>query len=251
MGKILVPRIKRMGKKVAPRIEKEQQDLMMIGPGDYRNVGVGILSRGLQIPTGREVSYHLRESYASNDKDIANSTEAEILREVLDNTFLWVFNRHTWTPKEYKNAGVYVVHDPKAVGSSEYEELEDLLSGSTSERGVRFSKNRLVRFAPYGTFREIRRHKDLTQHGMVIAGYDIDGAENLVEVSKALKKMPRILICNNDSDYFVDAVASLDSSEDFHSGGLCVDGNNRDGSYGYGFAFGVLPKSAEGTASKK
>ena len=65
MGKILVPRIKRMGKKVAPRIEKEQQDLMMIGPGDYRNVGVGILSRGLQIPTGREVSYHLRERLTS------------------------------------------------------------------------------------------------------------------------------------------------------------------------------------------
>ena len=124
----------------------------------------------------------------------ANSTEAEILREVLDNTFLWVFNRHTWTPKEYKNAGVYVVHDPKAVGSSEYEDLEDLLSGGTSERGVRFSKNRLVRFAPYGTFREIRRHKDLTQHGMVIAGYDIDGAENLVEVSKALKKMPHLFL---------------------------------------------------------
>ena len=220
----------------------------VIGPEDYRSVGAQILKSGLMIPTGLQVSKHLRECYASNNQEIVKSPEAGIMRDTMKNGWLWVFNRRGWTPRKAENAGVYVAHDSKAIGLSEklnIEQLEDLLSGGTLERGVRFSKDRNVRFAPESTFVNINAHDDLAQHGMVIADYDVKGAENLAEVSKVIGRKPVVRTYNNNSDKFVDSVAVLGSYWYF-DGGLVVGGGSAF-SGGYGCAFGVLGSARSDT----
>ena len=94
------------------------------GINDYQRVADAILKRGLQLPTGNQTASLLHESYCGND-EFKNSPEAQFIRkDVMNDRWLWVFNRNLWTAKDAKNAGVYVQFDSQGKGNSEILERE-------------------------------------------------------------------------------------------------------------------------------
>src|SRR5438876_1038071 len=88
------------------------------GPNTYASVGKSILKRGLKIPTANQTASLLHEAYYGNE-EFKDSPEAKFIREdIMKARWMWAFNRNIWTPKDSKNAGVYVLHDAKAEGRS-------------------------------------------------------------------------------------------------------------------------------------
>jgi hypothetical protein len=178
----------------------------------------------------------------SDDNKFKESPEANFVRnDVMQNRWLWVFNRNIWTLRNAKNAGVYVQYDGEAKGMSEtlsVNDLEDALSGGTTEKGVRFSKDRKTAFAAYNTMQGGSQDSvTLAGNGFVIASYDIEGAENLARVSKAFKLRPYVYLADNTGEKQVQGLSALirlryDDVRLFVYGDTF--GSNREG-----YAFGV------------
>ncbi len=212
------------------------------GPGNYKDVGGAVLKEKLRLANGRQNSSLLKEVYFSDDNEFKESPEANFIRkDVMKDRWLWVFNRNVWTPKNGENAGVYVQHDGEAKGMSEtlsVSDLEDALSGGTTEKGVRFSKDRRTAFAAYNTMQAgSQDNATLAGNGFVIASYDVEGAENLARVSKAFTLKPYVYLVDNTGDKPVQSLSAL-------NGGWCVDNRlvvdgDPSGNYSYGSAFGV------------
>lgn len=157
--------------------------------GTYVNVGKAILSSQspkLRLPTGEERAFELDRVYNSEDAEFRESPEADAVRDNMKNNHVWVFNRNIWTSESARNPGLYVVFDSQAQGISapfDLTELEDKLSGGTTERGVRFSKDGTIRFAPRNTFYLGTQKGALADSGFVIANYGIEGAKKLDKVA--------------------------------------------------------------------
>ena len=207
-----------------------------IGPDTYVNVGKNILEQGLFVPTGDYTAPLLNAAY--NNPEVANEPEFMDVREKMKNNWLWVFNRDIWTPK-----GVYVVQDTKAEGQSarfDLNELEDILSGGKTERGVRFSKDGKVRFAPKSSYSlGVHTPQTLAQDGFVIANYGIEGAECLGNLAQYFRNRPRTFGLNKtEGEAPEQRVACLGS--DWYGGDwLGVVGGDWGGGDRGGCAFGV------------
>ncbi len=247
-----------------PRVERGQSYLVvpygerelsvahpLSGPNAYVETGKDLFSRDLSMPTGVETAFVLDEIYNSKNDDFKSSPEAENVRDVMKNNYLWVRNRNIWTKQDAKNPGVYIVYDNKAEGVSapfNLSELEDRLSGGSVERGVRFSKDRVVSFAPANTFSLGKQSsKDLSQSGFVIANYGVEGAEKLSKVASVFAGNPYIYgVSGNNED--VQRVACLNRSWSLDVR-LGLDGNDFD-SGRVGFSFGVR-SAGEASMAKK
>ena len=255
-----VGRIERVAKKWTPDsyllVPHQNGEVRFVYPSfqnNYVNAGSSIINSGLEIPTGSESVSLLNEAYHSEDKEFNNSPETDFIRnDVMKQRWLWVFNRNIWTPKNAKNAGVYVQFDSQAKGMSEIlsvNDLEDALSGGKTENGVRFSKDGRTAFASYNTTRAGSHDKGtLAKNGFVIASYGLEGAEKLDNVSREFTFKPYVYLVDNTQDKPVQSLSALGRSWD-DDYGLSVDGG-ADGLGRSGYAFGVCD-SAEGSAPKK
>jgi len=207
------------------------------GPHNYQTVGRGLKARNLELPNGDYTASLIHASYCSG----VQAPEFQEVRDTMKNKWIWVFNRNLWTPN-----GLYVVSDPEAKGLSEKLDtkvLERKLKGAKelSWGGIRFSKDGSVRFAPKDSY-DLGEHKpeELAKQGDVVASYGIKGAEKLGEVASKFKYKPMTFGVNvNEGENSEQRVASLDSTWNIDDGGLYVYGNDWDGSYYGGFAFGV------------
>jgi hypothetical protein len=134
---------------VVPHENKELTFVYFLcGPNDYGTVRKEILERNYRIPTGDETASLLHSAYCI--PEVNDEPEFQDIRTIMRERFLWIFNRNLWTPK-----GVYVVQDNEARGRSEALEenqLEKMLNGGEEIKGVRFSKDKTVRFAPKETY---------------------------------------------------------------------------------------------------
>ena len=243
-----------MSKTQTPRIERGTTYLVIpvndnivqfvshaSGPDTYNVVMQDVAGRGLNLATGEENAFLLDAVYNSDDQDFKNSPEAEFVRnKVIRDNWLWVPNVNVWTPRNIKNPGVYVVFDEKGEGLSkrrDINQLEEQLSGCSTERGVRFSKDRKVAFAPLNTISSGSHNKGtLAQDGAYIANYGVEGAERLDEVAKKFTFKPYSWIVDNDSNDQIQRLSAL-------SGDWAVDvglGAFFDyvGGSGVGYAFG-------------
>ncbi len=209
-----------------------------IGPDSYRNVGKKILDSKLSVPTGDYTASLLHAAYCSNAKDVPEFKRIrDIIKDIIKDRWLWVFQNNLWSSQ-----GVYVVHDLEAKGLSEnldIAQLEKMLKGSKEVKGVRFSQDNRIRFAPKGSY-SLGEHtpESLTKDGFIIASYGERGAEQLGEVASTFNGKPYVYcIDKSERDKPTQGVAALDSG--------CVDGrlSVRGGSFGDsdgGRAFGVL-----------
>ncbi|MEK6829175.1 MAG: hypothetical protein AABY15_03530 [Nanoarchaeota archaeon] len=167
-----------------------------IGPNNYTEVGKEILKQEMNVPTGDYMASLIHTAYCNDS--VKNEPEYQNIREIMKNKWLWVFNRNLWTKD-----GVYVLQDSKAIGRSQplsQNDLEKMLKGSKEVNGVRFSKDKNVRFAEKGSY-QLENHtpESLAKDGFVIASYGIEGAEKLGEVSSKFKVKPYVYGVEKDT----------------------------------------------------
>lgn len=230
----------------------------------YKEAVKQALASGQRLPNGEQCAFMLDEAYHSEDKGVKSSPRTKFVREdIMYNGWLWVPNVNIWTPVSDKNAGLYVVHDEKGQGlSREYtiEELEDILNsaGGSTEKGVRFSKDRKVAFASSNLIKGFgkgddayltRDHEKGTLHedGAFLANYDIEGAQKLDNVGEGFTFDPRSWIVVNKTGKPVQTLSAL--SRYRYDGGLWADfGAYDDDGNGYVLPVSGSGNSAEGTA---
>jgi len=201
------------------------------GPNNYRNVGKSILNQGQRIPTGEEIASLLYAAYCI--PEVQNEPEFKNVRDIMKDRWLWVYNRNLWTAN-----GVYVLQDTQAIGRSEplhANQLEEMLKGGEEINGVRFGKDKRVRFAPKKTYQLGEQTPEaLAKNGFVIASYGKEGAEKLEKVSAKFRVTP--YVWGIETEKPEQRVSAL--SEYYDYGRLdFVGGGFGDG---YGRAFGVL-----------
>ena len=165
---------------------------------------------------------------------VADEPEFKNVRDIMRDKWLWVFNRNLWTKD-----GVYVLQDEGAIGRSQslnQKDLEIMLKDSKEFNGIRFSKDKKVRFAPKESYQlETNTPEVLAKNGFVIASYGVEGAEKLGEVSSKFKAKPYVFgVKTDNSEQRVSALFGNDFDNR-----LYVYGSDSDGG-GDGRAFGVL-----------
>ncbi|MEK6880919.1 MAG: hypothetical protein AABY22_14965 [Nanoarchaeota archaeon] len=208
----------------------------LAGPNTYREVGAQILKQKQLIPTGGQTASLIHASYTP---EVENKPEFENVRQTMRNRYFWVFNGNLWTSK-----GVYVLPDDKAIGLSKplnQKTLEKMLKGGKDVKGVRFSSDKRLRFAPKGSYKDGEQtSEEFAKNGFMIASNGIDGAEKYGELSfnkKYFKFNPRIWIVNvaenGETIQTVSAVGVYLGDGLFFGGDCHVD-------YRDGCAFGVL-----------
>ena len=158
------------------------------GPDTYKSAGQDILSKNLKVPTGDCTPSLLYSAYCS---DALNEPEFEKVRNIMRSNWLWVFNKNFWTEK-----GVYVIQDKNAIGRIQLlnvSDLEKALKDGKETNGIRFSKERNLRFAPKGSYNlKDNTPESFAKDGFIIASCGKDGAEKLGEVSTKFKNKPYI-----------------------------------------------------------
>lgn len=237
------PRVEgRMAELIVPHREIVHRDVELVfvypsfGPHNYRTIGKKILEKGLSIPTGYQTASLLYGAY--------NSSELEFrgVQDIIDNNMLWVFNRNLWT-----HEGVYVAHDPEAIGISwalDRDELEERLRSGREVDGVRFSEDRSVSFAPKESYK-LGDHtpESLSKDGFMVASFGPEGAEKIGEVVSKFGCKPQTggtnLIKGSKSEYSPEYSVSIlrnctcaGESKLYFEGYFGLDGD-------YGCAYGV------------
>lgn len=187
-------------------------DFPAFGPGKYPEVMAQVLKAGQTLSTGEQTAFMLDAVY--NSEDIRNHPRAKSVRGIFENRWFWVPSVNVWTPKSDRNPGMYSVFDESGEGlSRKYttEELEDRLSGGIIERGVRFSQDYKVAFAPLNTIRA-GSQDNISNDGAHIAVYRPDGAEKLDAVAKNFRFKPRSYIVENNTDENIQTLSALNRS---------------------------------------
>ena len=211
------------------------------GQNTYRNVGSQILAKKLAVPTGDYTASLVHTAFC--DSRVENEPEFGNVKDMVKNRWLWVFNRHLWTSN-----GVYTFQDSEAKGTSEelnVAQLEEMLKDGKEVKGLRFSKDGKVRFAPKGSY-VLGQHttQSLAKDGFVITSYGERGAEQLGEVAEKIRKTPWTYGLEiNERQAPKQSVSALGAN--YGGSWLGVNGGDCDDSSG-GCAFGV---SATGEAN--
>ena len=213
------------------------------GPNVYNEVVKQVLANKQRLPTGEQNAFMLDEAYNSADKEVKGSQRTEFVRKnIIYNGWLWVPNVNVWTPRNISNPGMYTVFDENGEGLAverSVAELENRLSGGSTEKGVRFSKDRKVAFSPLGLIKKGYHDKGtLAQDGAYIANYGAEGSEKLDAVAKAFSFRPYSWIVENTTDKPIQTLSALDRLGDVVGSGLDAVFNAVGGRVGY-----VLPVS--------
>lgn len=226
------------------------------GPNTYNEVVKQVLDNKQKLPTGEQTAFMLDDVYNSGVPSVKDSARAEFVRtNIMYNGWMWVPRVNVWTPKTTKTPGMYSVHDKEGNGLAktiDTNELEGRLSGGLTERGVRFSQDRSVAFAPLKTMNAGKHAKGtLAQDGAYIANYGIEGAEKLDNVAKRFPLKPYSWIINNKSGSNIQSLSRLLRDWGLVGDRLGADFDS-DGSFRDGYVVSVSGSShsAEGTAPK-
>jgi hypothetical protein len=210
------------------------------GPNTYNNVVGQVLEnreRGVSLPRGEQSAFLLDEAYNSDDEAIEQNPRSEFVRrDIMHGGWLWVPHVDVWTPKKDKNPGMYAVFDENGEGLSRtytFEELEDRLSGGDTERGVRFSQDRTVSFAPLNTIKAGYHEKGtLSQDGAFIAVYDPEGSEALDRLAEQFKLKPYSWVVDNSTDKPIQTLSALGRLRSLDGGRLGAGFGSDGGRYG-------------------
>jgi hypothetical protein len=183
------------------------------GLGSYKEVKENILKDSLKVPKGEQIASLLHAAYCN--PQFAKEPELKYIRQLMEldldnlNGGLWVYNQNLCTDK-----GVYVIRgmefeekrheyryskfkddwvlSEEHMWSREINELEKILNDSKEINNVRVSGDGKVIFVPKGSY-SCGEHtpQSLSEDGLIIANYGIEGAKKLGEISSKFKKNPR------------------------------------------------------------
>ncbi len=239
-----VPRIERVEKvwilDAKLYVPHEHEEIAIVAPpfgsNTYQSIGKTILGNGLRVPTGLYNASLLHVVYCNPPKN-DEAGFIDNVRNLMRNNWLW-----DYVVKAYTDKGIYAIQDIEAKGRSidiplsELEKMTLIKNGAKEVNGVRLSSDRIVGFAPVGTYK-FGKHtpQTLSVDGDVIISHGIDGAKKLGEVSSKLKNNPityGVVVSEGNNPEL--GVSALDECD----GRLHVVGGWGD--YGRGRAFGVL-----------
>ncbi|MBI5803902.1 hypothetical protein HY450_01525 [Candidatus Pacearchaeota archaeon] len=211
--------------------------------------------RGAALPTGEQSAFMLDEAYNSKDPTVKDSSRTEFVRnDIMRNGGLWVPEVTITTPQNTKNPGMYSVFDENGEGLRRVyttEELEDRLTGGDTEKGVRFSQDRTVAFAPQNIVRAGEHKKGtLAQDGACIAVYSPEGAEALDRMAEQFRFKLYSRVAKNNSNENIQSLSALLRGRDLVDDRLDAYFYS-DGSWG-GYVLSVSGSNsiAEGDAPK-
>jgi len=198
--------------KLAPRLERKVTKLWVPHNGElvpfafppkgqdkYVDVGKAILQDGQSLPTGDYIASLTHAAYCF--PDVHDEPEFAQVRETVGREWFWFYNLNVWTPK-----GVYVIPDDNAEGKNEtfylLDRLEIIVERGESIKGVRFSQDGRVRFAPKDTYR-LGEHKpgSFARDGYVIASFGEEGAEKIAEITSKLNTQLNVLGCETKTPH--------------------------------------------------
>lgn len=186
------------------------------GPANYNGVVKRVLASGQKLPTGRLSAFMLDEAYNSVNEKVKQSPRTEFVKQnIIYNGWLWVPVVNVWTPISDRDPGMYAVFDENGEGITKERsivELKDRLgsAGGRIERGVRFSNDGKVAFAPRSTIKSGTHNKGtLAQDGAYIATYEVEGAEKLDKVANLFRFDPKSWIVENTTDKPIQSLSAL------------------------------------------
>ncbi len=209
----------------------------VFGSGAYDAVVGQVIRNRQRLPTGEKIAFMLDEAYNSVDEGIKHNPRVESVRKIVKDAWLWVPSVNIWTPKSAKTPGMYAVFDEKGEGLSKkytIEELENRLSGGSTDREVRFSIDRKVAFAPLTTIASGYHQKGtLSKDGAFIAKHGVEGAEKLDNVAQVFSGRPRSWTIDNDSDRLIQTLSALDGGWYRGDDGLSAYFDSYGYRYGY------------------
>jgi len=182
------------------------KDIMILnlafGPGFYTSLRAQILNRGYDVPAGDEMASLLYSAYCPG---LTSQPEFIEVRKRIHENFLWVYNKNLWTDK-----GVFVVKYLKSLGRNQFvlyepfnidyekkvTELEKKIlkeNNAKEIKGIKFSEDGLVRFAPKGSYKlGEMSSQEFAKDGFIIASCGEQGAEKLGIVSSRFSNNPCI-----------------------------------------------------------
>ena len=162
----------------------------------YQELGRMMLQAGLSLPTGKYTAPLVHATF--NDLAKYNGVLDQLFHQ-----FLYVFNRNLFVPE-----GMYSIDDLEAKGEKEFptpSQLERRLREGRELKGVLFSKDGTVRFAPKETYDKGERIREevindssgkvvctlveyvpesIANDGQIIAQYGIEGAQMYEDITK-------------------------------------------------------------------
>lgn len=225
------------------------------GPGNYNDIAKQVLTNRQKLPTGEQDAFMLDEAYNSLNKEVKNNERTKSVRDIMFNNWLWVPVVNIWTPNSIRNPGKYGVFDENGEGLGRVytvEELEDKLSGGSTEKGLRFSKDGKVSFAPGNTIRAGNHDKGtLKDDGAFIGNYGVEGAERLDKIAGNFSLKPYSWIVNNTSDKPIQTLSALSGGGYFDDNRLLAGFGSGGDRVGYVLSVSGSENGAEGTAPKK
>jgi len=121
------------------------------GPGEYRVVGQQILDAGLQVPNGGQMASLVHTAFC--DPDMKDEPQFERIKHIIrggDQNWLWMYLCNFVTKK-----GIYVFQDSEVRGGQlnlTQRDLEKMLKEGPEIKGIRFSEDIRVSFAPRGSY---------------------------------------------------------------------------------------------------
>jgi len=166
------------------------------GPGYYRNIGIEILSKGLNPCVGDYFASLMHSAFCVWP---VQSYFLKIQEMFFNGASFYFYNINHYTKR-----GVYVIQDFLAEGIRDEinaDNLERLLRGGKEIRGIRFSPDNRIRFAPKGSYQPGHLSpEDFAKDGLVIASFNFEGAEKLAIVSSEFPRPPYIFGCEKHGD---------------------------------------------------
>jgi len=167
-------------------VKEKTFNYISVGRESYRNVRSQILDKGYRLSTGEEVSSLIQAAYSPEEGNykffkIRKRIEKSAIRNLMDEG-LFVFNRNLWT-----RDGVYVIQDSDSTKRNyelDIKNLEKVVNEGEKIDGVKFSKDKSIRFAPVGSYSgENYRIEKFTKDGFIIASFGKDGAEKIGNIA--------------------------------------------------------------------
>jgi len=162
----------------------------------YCEAGQKLISAGFPLMSGEELISFLYPFYNRKKRHPESPTLT-----LMEQGLLWVFNKNIWTPD-----GVYVLHDQKAEGITQDVDLpspDKMFQGGKEIKGVWFSPEERVRFAPQETYQKE------TKEGFLIASLGIEQAQHFWEIASFFRQPPRIFTPNLHGEQQKQSVSAL------------------------------------------
>ena len=208
--------------------------------GEYGDVAEQIDNDGLERPTSAETGSLVHDAF----QNLKGESESEIIK-ILEDAWLCEFTGNLYLPKgkgDILQDNPLIINRKLVMNKNDLiEKLYDAEEFRIKGNPIFISKDRLVRFVPFGyktgeqTWQELAVNPNIVARYLGRKNHELEGAEKIAEVASKYKKNPHLNSFNSVDEEQI-RISALDSwgfsgGLDVYGSGWCVGDDGR--------AFGV------------